>query len=169
MTRRIKKVCSECGKLRDHFAHGLCGACYNRWYFKTHLVQNEKRKEWGNTHKKEKAGYSRASYARNREKVNKNTYARFRRYRMENLAFLQSLVPMQCAVCGYNKCFEALDLHHILPNQKTHHGDKLSAWLYQLCPTTFQRKITNIKFQMLCSNCHRELHAKEHNASYKEF
>ena len=64
-----------------------------------------------------------------------------------------------CSVCGYNKCAEALEFHH--------NGDKnfgIARSIYT------HRKFEAIKKEIdkciiLCSNCHRELHAKE-NGKY---
>lgn len=59
----------------------------------------------------------------------------------------------KCAICGYNKCQTAFDLHHINPLEKdfTISGFKIKNW----------SKIVNEvkKCVLLCSNCHRELHA----------
>ena len=60
-----------------------------------------------------------------------------------------------CSICGYNKCAEALEFHH---NGDKNIGIARSIYTY--------RKFETIKKEMdkciiLCSNCHRELHAKE--------
>lgn len=60
-----------------------------------------------------------------------------------------------CNICGYNKCIDALDFHHIDPRTKKfsisntgHHGiDEL--------------KEEAEKCIILCANCHREIHAKD--------
>lgn len=60
-----------------------------------------------------------------------------------------------CSVCGYKKYFGALELHHTNPNEKefTFSRSKLLA---------FDKTITDEldKCILLCSNCHREIHAK---------
>jgi len=60
-----------------------------------------------------------------------------------------------CAICGYNKCAEALDFHH--PGDKDIGIARLS---------NKDKSIKRIKKEMdkcviRCANCHRELHAKE--------
>ena len=61
----------------------------------------------------------------------------------------------KCCICGYDKCDSALEFHHLDPSEKE---------------TTFGRLRANIKSWkkiveemrkcvMLCSNCHREVHA----------
>lgn len=62
---------------------------------------------------------------------------------------------LECQVCGYNKCKAALEFHHLDPTLKE----------YQV--STFQSSRRNKelvlaelrKCVLLCSNCHRELHA----------
>ena len=58
----------------------------------------------------------------------------------------------KCQKCGYNKYFGALDFHH-----KT--GEKEKVWEWRT--KKFIDKIKADKIQLLCSNCHREIHAKE--------
>ena len=59
----------------------------------------------------------------------------------------------KCSICGYNKYYGALEFHHLDPNIKENG----------------KQAITNIKKEflyeeldkcvLLCSNCHREVHA----------
>lgn len=59
-----------------------------------------------------------------------------------------------CKICGYNKCPDALEFHHINPEVKEN----------KLCriKSCNKEKILNLisKCQILCANCHRELHWK---------
>jgi len=151
--------CNECGEPKKHYARGLCVECYRVWYYKTHPEQKGRLAEWRRTHKEEIAAYSNRYYYTHRDLVKKQTRARVAKNRRANFAFLQSLVSIQCAICGYNKCLEALDLHHTSPSQKTGHNDQLSTWLPSLSLSTFRRRLLSTEFQLLCANCHRELHA----------
>jgi hypothetical protein len=58
----------------------------------------------------------------------------------------------KCEFCGYNKCIEALEFHHIDETTKE----------FQISGSTKslekQKKETD-KCYMLCANCHREVHA----------
>ena len=60
----------------------------------------------------------------------------------------------KCFKCGYDKCRDALDFHHRDPNEKkmTLSGNWEKSWkiIYEEI----------LKCDLLCSNCHRELHAK---------
>jgi len=59
----------------------------------------------------------------------------------------------KCCVCGYDKCQDAFDLHHLDPKQKSFNisGFKIKnkQKIYDECE----------KCVMLCANCHREFHA----------
>ena len=58
----------------------------------------------------------------------------------------------KCQICGYNKSLVALDFHHI-DNSK----EKRSEPEYK---SLFLQRIKNNKVQLLCANCHREIHNK---------
>lgn len=62
----------------------------------------------------------------------------------------------KCTKCGYNKCTEAMDFHHKDPSQKDF-GIAASGHTY----SWEKMKKELDKCVLLCSNCHRELHAKE--------
>ena len=62
----------------------------------------------------------------------------------------------KCSRCGYDKCFGAIDFHHIDPKQKL--------FVMSSC---FSRPISWDALQELektiplCANCHREVHANK--------
>ncbi len=58
-----------------------------------------------------------------------------------------------CKICGYNRCRNALEWHHIDPTKKEVEPSKV-----------FSRSWENVvkeldKCVLLCSNCHREVHS----------
>lgn len=60
----------------------------------------------------------------------------------------------KCIICGYNKCIEALDLHHIDKTQKK----------FGIAGQGLTRSWESVKKEadkciLICANCHRELHA----------
>ena len=61
-----------------------------------------------------------------------------------------------CKVCGYNRCAQALDFHHL--------GDKEEAisLMIQKCRPLEKIVAEMAKCEVLCANCHRELHATGH-------
>lgn len=63
----------------------------------------------------------------------------------------------KCEVCGYDKSLRALTFHHRDPQQKSFPLDvrHLGNRRYSLCFEEFQ------KCDLLCFNCHMELHESE--------
>jgi hypothetical protein len=59
----------------------------------------------------------------------------------------------QCSICGYNKCLQALEFHHLESNKKDF---GISAKGYT---RSWQMIIKELdKCVLLCANCHREVH-----------
>lgn len=58
----------------------------------------------------------------------------------------------KCGICGYSKCIEALDFHHIDPTIKE----------FSTSASTASREVFVEELRKcicVCSNCHREIHA----------
>ena len=62
----------------------------------------------------------------------------------------------QCEKCGYDKCIEALEFHHLDPTEKDFEVASSSK------PWAAVTKELD-KCIMVCANCHRELHYEERN------
>lgn len=60
----------------------------------------------------------------------------------------------KCAICGYSRCEDALDFHHIDPSKKD-----FGLSLKGLTRSWEKIKIEIEKCVLLCANCHREVHA----------
>ena len=58
----------------------------------------------------------------------------------------------ECLVCGYSRCKEALEFHHLDPSVKTGRLSKMLAWSRK----RIQEEID--KCVVLCCLCHREHH-----------
>jgi len=61
----------------------------------------------------------------------------------------------KCELCGYAKCTEALEFHHLATNQKD----------FGISAKGYTRGWKKVKAEigkclLVCANCHRELHAK---------
>lgn len=62
----------------------------------------------------------------------------------------------KCELCGYHKCIDALDFHHLDPSQKD----------FSISDRDIKLDWEKIKEELdkcilICANCHRELHAQE--------
>ena len=62
----------------------------------------------------------------------------------------------KCGICGYNKCVEALEFHHLDPNEKDFQLGRRGMHRHD---TNWEKvKIELDKCILVCANCHRELH-----------
>lgn len=64
--------------------------------------------------------------------------------------YMESRGGAKCQICGYDKCVAALDFHHRDPTEKDPLWNK--SWSIKRLKTELD------KCDILCSNCHRELH-----------
>lgn len=103
--------------------------------------------------------YKQEYYLKNSEKLKareRKAYAKRVKLWKE---FLRERVSLMCVKCGYDRCFAALEFHHVKPRIKEHTISKLIKRAF-----TENRKLVTTKELtkciILCSNCHRELHAK---------
>lgn len=58
----------------------------------------------------------------------------------------------KCQICGYNKCFGALEFHHKNPEEKSFSISKIKSIKFE------SQKQELDKCILLCSNCHKETH-----------
>lgn len=64
----------------------------------------------------------------------------------------------KCEICGYNTCIDALEFHHLNPEEKDFGiGGDGSTKSFEKIKKELDKCI------MLCANCHRELHYKIRN------
>ena len=62
-----------------------------------------------------------------------------------------------CELCGYNKNIASLEFHHLDPSKKDHQLD-----MRKLSNSTMVKLLEEVeKCQLLCANCHREVHSPE--------
>ena len=87
-------------------------------------------------------------------KTKQDTRRRRKIYQRRNTELLKNELGGKCKACGYSKCFEALDFHHLDPSTKIAGVPELiGCW-----SLTKAREEAN-KCILLCANCHREFHA----------
>lgn len=61
----------------------------------------------------------------------------------------------KCSMCGYDKCVDALEFHHLDPTQKEFTiGGSSIAW------EKIKEEVE--KCMLVCANCHREIHNGMH-------
>lgn len=74
----------------------------------------------------------------------------------------KKLNGLYCQICGYDHCFAALDFHHTDSTSKELSIAKCLSWAFN--EKNKAKLMDQVKgCQILCSNCHRELHWREKN------
>ena len=63
----------------------------------------------------------------------------------------------KCIICGYNKCMRSLSFHHRNPKTKDLDWNKMRSWNIEKIKKELD------KCDLLCSNCHGEIHEKIEN------
>ena len=91
------------------------------------------------------------TYKDRREYLIKAVYARRKKIRAMAVEYKGG----KCKKCGYDRCIDALEFHHIDPAQKD----------FNISSKGYTRSWIKVKAEldkciMLCANCHRELHSK---------
>jgi len=164
-----KKKCGGCGewklltefyKARNHYT-GLCRTC-NYESRKEYRERPEYKEQTKQYHKKY------IKNPQNKKRVNDyNREYRKRDYVKERCnegrrawALKQKLLSIEykggcCVICGYSKCPAALDFHHLDPSEKEYTIKQ--HWVFE------NRKEELGKCILVCSNCHREIHAGDIN------
>ena len=68
--------------------------------------------------------------------------------------YIDAIKSNGCKLCGYNKCREALEFHHVSADKKFEIGTmaKRNVSINKLKPEL-------AKCVLVCANCHREIHA----------
>ena len=62
----------------------------------------------------------------------------------------------KCCICGYNKCLEALEFHHVMKEEKEEKPSYvIMRWSWERAKKELDKCI------LVCSNCHKEIHANE--------
>jgi hypothetical protein len=67
----------------------------------------------------------------------------------------------KCIVCGYKKCQAALEFHHRDPSTKESSVSRLTSKVGDpgsLSKTAAKIRVEILKCDLLCANCHREVH-----------
>lgn len=67
----------------------------------------------------------------------------------------QEKIKRGCDICGYNKCGAALEWHHNKDNKEYNPGDLLKEGTL---PSYEKYQLEIQKCQLVCANCHREIH-----------
>jgi len=77
--------------------------------------------------------------------------------RIEWMRYLESIMELSCALCGYNRCKHALVFHHVRPSRDNVSVGRMIAT--QAPSEKSKDKVLNEikKCVLLCSNCRKEV------------
>ncbi len=132
---------------------------YQRQYYREHEEEVKKYSKKYREENKIKIKEARDKYRKeNREEYNKRQRIvqreRNRRCRENWMPVLREIFGvLECKICEYSKCFAALDFHH-----KDHTKKEKGIGKILVLKVTEERIKEVKKCEILCSNCHRELH-----------
>jgi hypothetical protein len=73
--------------------------------------------------------------------------------RFEKKIKAQKYLGGKCRICGYNKCSEALDFHHLDPSTKLFEISGSHSRKWSVLQTELDKCV------LICCRCHREIHA----------
>ena len=83
----------------------------------------------------------------------KSNYKRVKSFRNRTKEKAVEYKGGKCVICGYNRCSSALDFHHIDPSSKDFVISQYSNRSWDIVVNELDKCI------LVCSNCHREIHA----------
>ena len=87
--------------------------------------------------------------------LSKSNYRHVKNYRKKIKERLVDYKGGKCEICGYNKCIEALEFHHLNPKEKDFTLSSSNVLSFD------KMKEEADKCILVCANCHREIHHKE--------
>ena len=83
-----------------------------------------------------------------------SNYENIKNWRKRNKERLVEYKGGKCYICNYDKCISALDFHHLDPKEKDFNiGDSGKTLSFEKSKNEVDKCI------LVCSNCHREIHA----------
>ena len=148
-------ICGNCEKetLNPRFCSKSCSASYNNKKFPRKFQKGicicGKSISASRTYCKECfVLYKRTIHPR------KEQYKYVKESRTRNKLRGLELLGGKCAVCGYDKCAQALEFHHIDPKEKSFSISTNLNKAWKLLEIEFSKCV------LLCANCHREVEAK---------
>lgn len=89
--------------------------------------------------------------------TNRHAIERFREIKKRSVEYKGG----SCQMCGYNKCINALEFHHVDPTQKDFSISKSKGKTFDKIKPELDKCI------LVCANCHREIHFK--SGKYADF
>lgn len=148
-TERKVRFCRKCNTETERYKNGQCAPCA--------IVRA---KEWKANNRGLVRKYDKKYRSNNKEKLSKYGKDYHARIKEKWYTFLREQGKDVCENCGYKKSMVAIDYHHKNPDKKEFNISNVRYRSF-----TRENKCTLLaeleKCEVLCSNCHRELHERE--------
>lgn len=80
---------------------------------------------------------------------NKTTHERQKKNKQKYINYMGG----KCSICSYNRCMEALEFHHLDPSTKEINLSSGRGYSFERAKKELDKCV------LICSNCHREIHA----------
>ncbi len=96
---------------------------------------------------------AREYYRENRERCKIKSKEKHQKTREAWLKIIKTMEMDKCVYCGYDRCFDAIDFHHINPLAK---ADNIAKVMKRVPTKAGVCELS--KCVALCATCHRELH-----------
>ena len=121
-------------------------------YYKTHTAE-ETSKIFGTSISTVKKYSENKSFTYTDDERRKMNYSKVKSFRIRTKERAVEYKGGKCIICGYDKCIKAFDFHHLDPEKKdfTIGSNSSISW--------DRLKLEIDKCILVCSNCHREIHA----------
>ncbi len=155
----MNKVCTKCGINKDLEEYYKRSAIEGGRQSKCKSCHNAANKKYQAEHKQQRRKYikeyQKRYRAKYRQQIAKHVQERAKKHRKAWILILKEIYgEIACVKCGYSKCFAALDFHHRKAETKIFGISSILRYR-----VTAKRIKEVKKCDILCSNCHRELHA----------
>ena len=167
MATIVTKHCSVCNKEKDIEEFYLITKKYKVKDGSTRVTNRRMSKckdchtSFNSRYKDDRKEFSRKYYIDNIEHCKKKSISWNIKYRQLWWDVAATVIDLECEECGYDKHSAALDFHHITPEKKETSIHKIMSDLSPTTDRNIEMFINELdKCVVLCSNCHREHHAK---------
>lgn len=151
----MTKVCNKCYQRKDisefykrknskDSLRSQCKLCYKK------SIDRDKKKVSNKIYRLKNKIKLKQYRSKNKKRSNE---LRNKRYLMKKLEAI-NYKGGKCSICGYDKCIQALEFHHLYPNEKE---SDISILIQKNKDFKLIKRELD-KCILLCSNCHREIH-----------